>query len=31
LPGFRLGVRFNDGTEGTVEMADFINSDAAGV
>jgi hypothetical protein len=31
LPGFRLRVRFNDGTEGTVEMADFINSDAAGV
>jgi hypothetical protein len=31
LPGFRLRVRFNDGTEGTVEMADFITSDAAGV
>ena len=31
LPGFRLRVRFNDGTAGTVEMADFINSDAAGV
>jgi hypothetical protein len=31
LPGFRLQVRFNDGTAGTVEMADFINSDAAGV
>ena len=31
LPGFRLRVRFNDGTEGIVEMADFINSDAAGV
>lgn len=31
LPGFRLRVRFNDGTAGTVEMADFIKSDAAGV
>jgi len=31
LPGFRLRVRFNDGTEGTVEMAEFIKSDAAGV
>jgi len=31
LPGFRLRVRFNDGTEGTVEMAGFINSEAAGV
>jgi hypothetical protein len=31
LPGFRLRVRFNDGTEGTVEMAEFINSPAAGV
>jgi hypothetical protein len=31
LPRFRLRVRFNDGTEGTVEMAEFINSDAAGV
>lgn len=31
LPGFRLQVRFNDGTAGTVEMADFINSGAAGV
>lgn len=31
LSGFRLQVRFNDKTEGTVEMADFINSDAAGV
>ena len=31
LPGFRLRVRFNDGTAGTVEMSDFINSDAAGV
>jgi hypothetical protein len=31
LPGFRLRVRFNDGAEGTVEMAEFINSPAAGV
>jgi Protein of unknown function (DUF2442) len=31
LPGFRLRVRFNDGTEGIVEMAGFLNSDAAGV
>lgn len=31
LPGFRLQVRFNDGTAGIIEMADFINSDAAGV
>jgi hypothetical protein len=31
LPGFRLRVRFNDGTVGAVELADFINSDAAGV
>ncbi|MGH7099537.1 MAG: DUF2442 domain-containing protein [Stellaceae bacterium] len=31
LPGFRLRVRFNDGTEGIVELADFIKSDAAGV
>ena len=31
LPGFRLRVRFNDGTEGTVELAGFINSAAAGV
>jgi hypothetical protein len=31
LSGFRLRVRFNDGTAGLVEMADFINSDAAGV
>jgi Protein of unknown function (DUF2442) len=31
LPGFRLRVRFNDGAAGIVEMADFINSDAAGV
>ena len=31
LPGFRLRVRFNDGAEGIVELADFINSDGAGV
>jgi hypothetical protein len=31
LPGFQLRVRFNDGTAGIVEMADFINSDMAGV
>lgn len=31
LPGFRLLVRFNDGTEGTVEMAGLINSPGAGV
>jgi hypothetical protein len=31
LSGFRLCVRFNDGTAGIVEMSDFINSDAAGV
>jgi len=31
LPGFRLRVRFNDGTAGIVEMAEFIESDAAGV
>jgi hypothetical protein len=31
LSGFRLGVRFNDGTEGTVELADFLNSPSAGV
>jgi len=31
LPGFRLRVRFNDGTEGIVEMADFIYSDVSGV
>ena len=30
LPGLRLRVRFNDGTEGTVEMAEFLNSEAAG-
>jgi Protein of unknown function (DUF2442) len=31
LPGFRLRVRFNDGSDGTVEMAEFVNSRAAGV
>ena len=31
LSGFRLRVRFNDGTEGMVELAGLINSDAAGV
>jgi hypothetical protein len=31
LPGFRLRVRFNDGSAGLVEMAKFVNSDAAGV
>src|SRR5215470_303622 len=31
LSGFRLHVRFNDGTEGTVELADFLNSPSAGV
>ena len=31
LSGFRLQVRFNDGTEGTVELADFLNSPSAGV
>jgi hypothetical protein len=31
LPGFRLRVRFNDDSAGTIEMSDFINSDAAGV
>jgi hypothetical protein len=31
LSGFRLQVRFNDGTEGLVELAGFIRSAAAGV
>ena len=30
LPGFRLRVRFSDGTEGIVELADFININSAG-
>ena len=31
LSGFRLLVRFNDVTEGTVELADFLNSASAGI
>jgi hypothetical protein len=31
LLGFRLRVHFNDGIEGTVELADFLNSASAGV
>ena len=31
LLGFRLRVRFNDGTAGIVEMAAFVNSSRAGV
>ena len=31
LPGFRLHVRFNDGTEGNVELSDFVHSGSAGV
>ena len=31
LSGFRLRVAFNDGTEGTVELADFLNSGSSGV
>lgn len=31
LPGFRLRVRFNDDTEGMVDMAEFVHSPAAGV
>jgi hypothetical protein len=31
LSRFRLQVRFNDGTEGTVELAEFLESTAAGV
>lgn len=31
LPGYRLRVRFNDGTEGVVSMGGFINSPEAGV
>jgi hypothetical protein len=31
LPDFRLRVRFNDGAEGTVEMAQFVKSESAGV
>lgn len=31
LPGYRLRVRFNDGTEGCVDMAQFLESPVAGV
>jgi hypothetical protein len=31
LSDFRLHVRFNDGTEGTVELADFLTSASAGI
>jgi hypothetical protein len=31
LPGFRLHVGFNDGTEGDLELAGFLNSGSAGV
>ncbi len=31
LPGFRLHVRFNDGTEGTVDLSRFIHEPDAGV
>ena len=31
LPEFRLRVRFNDGVEGVVELAAFLNSPEAGV
>ena len=31
MPGFRLSVRFNDGTEGIVTMSWFIHSPKAGV
>ena len=31
LPGFRLRVLFNDGTQGTMELAGFLNSASAGV
>ena len=31
LSGFRLHVRFNDGTEGKVELAGFLSSASAGV
>ena len=31
LPGFRLRVRFNDGTAGVVDMEKFVKSEAAGV
>ena len=31
LPGYKLWVRFNDGTEGTVDLSGFIRSSHAGV
>jgi hypothetical protein len=31
LPGFRLHLRFNDGTEGNVELSAFLHSGSAGV
>jgi len=31
LPGFRLRVRFNDGTQGTVALSGLVHSDRAGV
>lgn len=31
LPGFRLQVRFNDGTEGTVTLSGLLHSPNAGV
>ena len=31
LSGFRLHVRFNDGTEGNVELSDFVHSGSAGI
>ncbi|MFT0533168.1 DUF2442 domain-containing protein [Castellaniella hirudinis] len=31
LPGFRLHVRFVDGTEGTVDLTELIHSAGAGV
>jgi hypothetical protein len=31
LPEFRLRVRFNDGTEGTVDMSRFLHGPDAGV
>ncbi len=31
LTGFRLRVLFSDGTEGTVDLADFLQSPSAGV
>ena len=31
MPGYRLRVRFNDGTEGIVNLAGFLHSESAGV